>query len=103
MNLSRRRFFTGLGVVLAAPVIVRAASIMPVRPIDPLANLTALIEQAMNRMVERYAQEISDIMWRPDLIGLGEFLTETTATQEPRIAICGPHFYRQISTDFVVA
>ncbi len=31
MNLSRRKFFVGLGIAAAAPAIVRAASIMPVR------------------------------------------------------------------------
>lgn len=32
---SRRRFFLGAGAVLAAPSIVRAASLMPVSVIEP--------------------------------------------------------------------
>lgn len=31
MNLTRRKLFGGLGLVIAAPAIVRAASLMPVR------------------------------------------------------------------------
>ena len=34
MELTRRRLFTGFGLLIAAPVIVRAASLMPVRPVD---------------------------------------------------------------------
>jgi hypothetical protein len=30
VDLSRRKLFTGLGLLIAAPVIVRAASLMPV-------------------------------------------------------------------------
>jgi hypothetical protein len=36
MNLSRRQLLIGAGALLAAPAIVRAASLMPVRPIEQL-------------------------------------------------------------------
>ena len=35
IQLSRRRFLTGVGLVIAAPAIVRASSLMPVRMITP--------------------------------------------------------------------
>lgn len=38
MNLTRRKFFLGLGIAAAAPAIVRVASIMPIR--DPLMYLS---------------------------------------------------------------
>lgn len=34
MSLSRRSFFVGLGALVAAPAIVRVASLMPVKAID---------------------------------------------------------------------
>jgi hypothetical protein len=36
LELSRRSLFAGLGALIAAPAIVRAASLMPVRAIVPV-------------------------------------------------------------------
>ncbi len=39
-ELSRRSLFAGIGALIAAPAIVRAASLMPVRAIVPVRRLT---------------------------------------------------------------
>jgi hypothetical protein len=68
-TLSRRAFFTGLGAVLAAPVIVRASSIMPVRPIDPMVEFTALINSKMAELEERLKKDIFATVWGGDQFG----------------------------------
>lgn len=56
IDLSRRSFFSGLGAAIAAPAIVRAASLMPVRAMPPglvtaFDFLTvAMVKATMERM-----------------------------------------------------
>ncbi len=40
MDLTRRRLFAGIGALIAAPAIVRVASIMPVRSLPGFATAT---------------------------------------------------------------
>lgn len=40
MILSRRKLFTGLAALIAAPTIVRVASIMPVRSVPDFSTIT---------------------------------------------------------------
>ena len=49
--LERRSFLTGLAAMFAAPAIVRAASLMPVRGV-PLANPEAMLDLLVARMVD---------------------------------------------------
>lgn len=42
--MNRRTFILGLGTTLAAPSIVRAASLMPVSAVDPYPDITAAFE-----------------------------------------------------------
>lgn len=67
-DFTRRRLFTGLGVLLAAPVIVRASSIMPVRSIDPMADLLAAMNRAFEEMKARIVDDVTKIVWAGDAI-----------------------------------
>jgi hypothetical protein len=52
LDLSRRSLFAGLGALIAAPAIVRAASLMPVRAIVPV-RLTLNDEEIIREAIQR--------------------------------------------------
>jgi hypothetical protein len=64
VSLSRRAFFTGLGAVLAAPVIVRASSIMPVRPLYTMTDFKALMERKMKELEEQMVRDMTALINR---------------------------------------
>lgn len=71
MNLSRRSLITGLASFVAAPAIVRAASIMPVKAWEPLypSVYFTLNDGTMKRFVyddyRRAWDEIADLVTNP--------------------------------------
>lgn len=51
-EFSRRRFLTGLTLVVAAPMIVRAASIMPVMAVEPTAVIRRAFVPSGNWLIQ---------------------------------------------------
>lgn len=43
MNVSRRSLITGIGCIIAAPAIVRASSLMAIKPLDDWVTVKASI------------------------------------------------------------
>lgn len=103
MNLTRRKLFAGIATLIAAPTIVRVASIMPVRSVpsaDILALLMARIKAAEDRMVAHLSKQI----WAGDSqpLGLGEMLRQFPEAKprvwpEPRTTIARNFDYKQFS------
>ena len=84
MLQSRRGFIRGLGLLLAAPAIVRVGSLMPVRVVasaNPWA-LDAYAERVLGPSINELARRISleviygSLTIRPEwsLVGLGEMV-----------------------------
>jgi hypothetical protein len=64
MNISRRKFITGAGLLIAAPAIVRASSIMPVRAIEPVMSLDAPTIYIVNGRQYVVGFDYDRQMWR---------------------------------------
>jgi len=61
MNIGRRGFITGLISLAAAPAIVRASSLMPVKvmePVDPLALVQQHLDAAYARLRDDLNREL---------------------------------------------
>jgi hypothetical protein len=69
MILSRRSFLTGL---VAAPIIVRAGIIMPVRPIDPRPDITRAFQEMQFVDLALYGQSFTVVGYNAN----GELVTE---------------------------
>ncbi len=94
MILSRRSFFTGLAAAIAAPAVVRASSIMPVKPLPwrvvegvsdrwrgfPWADFT-LFDKAFNEGAEAVRHRLID----PPVVAR-EFATREEAESAARLA-----------------
>lgn len=52
MFIARREFLIGAGLALAAPFVVKASSLMPVRACDPLVNLIEMREHDLRATME---------------------------------------------------
>ncbi len=101
INTSRRGFLAGVGALLAAPTIVRVASIMPVRPIDPMVDFARLIDLKMKELEAKLAHDIATLtVWGND--AYGNFGSETLLLPGARPSHVAPSKYvwKQIS-DFV--
>lgn len=57
MTLQRRAFITGLTSFLAAPAIVRASSIMPVRSFTPTVHVEVTLLESPDAYLYRLLQE----------------------------------------------
>lgn len=58
--LSRRKLITGLISLAAAPAIVRASSLMPVKVMKPVLTPEQMIEIIMKPAMDRLEQQIAD-------------------------------------------
>lgn len=58
MSLSRRGFITGLTLLVAAPAIVRAASLMPVKSMPNTVTLE-MLQQRMNAAYKVYSEALT--------------------------------------------
>lgn len=65
MISSRRSFITGLVSLVTAPVIVRASSLMPVKPVKPVWVVTAGgLSTGMDVLYD--AMTLAQYQWTPD-------------------------------------
>lgn len=77
MFLARRKFLTGMMAALAAPAIVHAASIMPVRSIERFAYLTnsdilALLDAKLDVVEKIMRDALTEDIYRDYSMPLGE-------------------------------
>lgn len=68
--MNRRSFFTGVGAsVLAAPAVVRAASLMPIRgivmPLPPLEYSFAQMKEVLAANIIKGPIYLLDPLWKP--------------------------------------
>lgn len=73
MELTRRRLIGGIGLLLCAPTIVRASSIMPVRALKPDLFRTMVDEYNAIRNLSAFAGGVSYVTfdtWRTCYAGL---------------------------------
>lgn len=67
MITSRRSFITGLASIIAAPAIVRAASLMPVKIIQPVdeQDIYALLAQRLRDIEQVTIRGMTDNLYGP--------------------------------------
>lgn len=61
--ISRRSFFTGLVAAIAAPAIVRAGSLMPVKSMPSVDDLERLLQERMNEAYRLMDRSITEILY----------------------------------------
>ena len=64
---SRRGFLLGLGAVVASPAVVRAESLMAIKP----EKVLSLVDETVERFVEEYRSHFIDAMRYAMLYGNG--------------------------------
>jgi hypothetical protein len=107
--MNRRGFLLGMGALLAAPSIVRAGSLMPVKA-PPLTQWRTLLASTNPMAVIEYFDG-ADLVWRVDERvpmkdhGDGSYSIETTADRAGmmRVAVTCPEFVTHTTEHFVVA
>lgn len=63
MILARRKFLTGLAAAFAAPAIVKASSLMPVKAMPSEEELMALLNARMNDVYKVMAEAMSQMIY----------------------------------------
>ena len=99
MIIERRKFLIGAAAsLIAAPAIVRAASLMPVKAMPAVADLEALLKQ---RIIEAQVAVVKNMTWclygdpaRPSIVKL-------TAADDNQTAALWPYQKIQYETSFI--
>jgi hypothetical protein len=63
VEIARRSFITGLIAMVAAPAIVRAGSLMPVKAMPSVDDIHALLEARINDCVKIMARNLSETLY----------------------------------------
>lgn len=85
--ISKRSFLVGL---IAAPVIIRAGILMPIKVIEPIRVFTlADYEALINKMAENYQKKIADAIMYGNNFEYGglKFFVEDNTLKSERITI----------------
>ena len=83
IQLERRRFIAGLATLLAAPAIVRASSLMAVKPWEMTAEeAAAWLHRHIQRTLAEYLADPNPVFWSDD--GLDR-LTQAALREQERL------------------
>lgn len=87
LDLTRRKFLVGLGLVGIAPALVQASSIMRVRPVDPMdddAGLKVMLNgEVVGDFRTDFMRPMPEGIWRTINAGVPYSKSTTVVVTEP--------------------
>lgn len=105
MNLSRRKFFAGLAAAIAAPAIVKASSLMPIKAVKvmPEEEILRLLQQRMADAHRVFADMMAQNLYSSSntFSGKQTFGLASLVDEQPKYMLVGKntwdYFQNQVS------